>query len=68
MASPPTQERHLSPTDLADRERVSIETVYTWNRERTGPPYMRIGRHVRYRLSDVKAWEDARYVVASRTA
>jgi predicted DNA-binding transcriptional regulator AlpA len=56
-----TGERHLSPEQLADREGVSVATVYQWNRLGTGPRYMRIGRHARYRFSDVIAWEDARY-------
>jgi hypothetical protein len=27
----------------------------------TGPKYARFGRHVRYRLSDVIAWEDQQF-------
>jgi predicted DNA-binding transcriptional regulator AlpA len=53
-------ERHLSIPDLAERERVSIETIYTWNSRGGGPRYLKIGRHVRYRLADVVAWEEAR--------
>jgi len=48
--------KHLSPADLAEREGVPLETVYLWNRKRTGPRYMKIGIHVRYRLADVTAW------------
>ncbi len=54
-------DRHLSPEDLADREGVPVATVYQWNRLGTGPRYMRIGGHARYRLADVIAWENARY-------
>lgn len=54
-------ERHLSPDDLAEREGVPVATVYQWNRLGTGPRYMRIGKHARYRLADVIAWEDERY-------
>jgi len=54
-------EGHLSPEDLAKREGVPVATVYQWNRLRTGPRYMRIGKHARYRLADVIAWENARY-------
>lgn len=53
---------HLSPEGLAQREGVSVQTVYGWNKTRTGPPFMKIGRHVRYRLLDVIAWENARTV------
>ena len=54
-------ERHLSPEDLAAREGVPVATIYQWNRLGTGPRYMRIGRHARYRLSDVISWENSRY-------
>lgn len=54
--------RHLSPVELADRESVPLETVYGWNKQRTGPRFMKIGRHVRYRLADVVAWENSRTV------
>jgi excisionase family DNA binding protein len=59
--------RHLSPDDLAEREGVSVTTVYQWNRLGTGPQYMRIGRHVRYRHADVIAWEDSRYAQQEAT-
>lgn len=52
----------LSPEDLAGRYGVSLETVYGWNKTKSGPRYMKIGRHVRYRLRDVEAWEESRYV------
>ena len=60
--------RHLSPTELAYREGVPLETVYGWNKTRTGPRFMRVGRHVRYRLADVIAWEDSRTIDSGRTA
>ena len=53
---------HLSPAELAEREGVPLETVYKWNRERTGPRYMKIGIHVRYRIADVLSWEESRFV------
>jgi predicted DNA-binding transcriptional regulator AlpA len=56
---------HLTIADLAEREQVSVETVRTWNRTRSGPPYIKAGRHVRYRIADVEAWEDSRTVAAA---
>lgn len=56
-------DRRLSPRDLAQREGVSLQTVYAWNSTGSGPPYMKIGRHVRYRLADVISWENSRYAV-----
>ena len=67
MASPVTSdERHLSPADLAEREGVSVDTVYAWNRDGSGPRYMRIGKHARYRMADVLSWENDRYVSPSQ--
>lgn len=62
MAKTPTatgDERHLSPQELADRERVALMTVYQWNSRGGGPPFIKTGRLVRYRLSDVEAWEES---------
>lgn len=61
------EEKHLSPAELAEREDVPLETVYGWNKTRSGPRYMKIGRHVRYRVADVIAWENSR-TIATRTA
>jgi predicted DNA-binding transcriptional regulator AlpA len=55
-------DRHLTVPELAEREGVTVEAVYSWNRDGTGPPYMRIGRTCRYRLRDVQAWEESRLV------
>jgi hypothetical protein len=36
-------------------------TLAQWAPQRKGPRYRRFGRHVRYALSDVIAWENAQY-------
>jgi excisionase family DNA binding protein len=59
---------HISSEQLAERLGVPPETVAAWRRKRTGgPPFMRVGRHVRYRVADVLAWEKAR-LIGSGTA
>jgi predicted DNA-binding transcriptional regulator AlpA len=63
--SPAAAEPHLSPEDLAVREGVPLETVYGWNKTGDAPRRMRIGRHIRYRLADVIAWEESRVVSKS---
>lgn len=55
-------DRHLTVLQLAEREQVPVETIYGWNRTGRGPKYLRLGRHVRYRLADVIAWEESRTV------
>jgi excisionase family DNA binding protein len=61
-------EKHLTITDLAEREGVPVTTVYQWNSRGDGPRYMRIGRHVRYKLADVIAWEESRYAPSGDAA
>jgi predicted DNA-binding transcriptional regulator AlpA len=44
-----------SPEDLAEWLGLPVATVYAWNYKSTGPRYIRAGKHVRYRRSDVEA-------------
>jgi predicted DNA-binding transcriptional regulator AlpA len=63
------EDRVLTLQELADRYQVSVWTVYSWNKTRTGPAYFRPGGLVcRYRLADVLAWERTRMVERGRVA
>lgn len=42
--------------EVADLLRVSPATLRYWRYEHTGPRSFRIGRHVRYRRTDVLTW------------
>lgn len=42
--------------DLSEYLGVPVETLYTWRKRRTGPPAARVGRHLRYDATDVRAW------------
>lgn len=54
-------DRYLTPEDLAEMFRLpSVETVYAWRKKRTGPPGIRIGKHLRYDPAAVRAWVEAR--------
>jgi excisionase family DNA binding protein len=59
-----SMEKLLSPTDLAQYLDVPRSTIYEWNYKRTGPPAIRIGKHVRYRLADVERWLGTRQKVS----
>lgn len=52
-------ERFLTEQHLADRWQVSVKKLQNDRVAGEGPPWVRIGRAVRYRLSDVKAYEAA---------
>ena len=51
-------ERLLSVEDLANYLHVPIATIYAWRHQRQGPPGFRVGRHLRYRRSDIGQWSD----------
>jgi len=53
-------ERWLSRQELAERYGLPAKTLAQWASKRTGPPYARMGRYIRYRLSDLIAWETER--------
>ena len=64
MAQP---EPLYSPPQLAERLQIPEKTLNEWRYKRIGPRYLKIGKHVRYRLADVDEWL-RRQLVASRTA
>lgn len=48
----------LSIETLAEYVGVPVVTIYRWRTEGKGPCAMRIGRHIKFALSDVQAWLD----------
>ena len=57
-------DKYLSPEKLAEHYGVPLETVYGWNKKGTGPDYIRVGRHIRYRPKDIEAWEKSQLVTS----
>jgi predicted site-specific integrase-resolvase len=51
--------RHLHQADLARRWNVSPRTLERWRWLGKGPPYLKIGGRVAYRLEDIEAFEAA---------
>ncbi|WP_417233514.1 helix-turn-helix transcriptional regulator [Arthrobacter sp.] len=51
--------RHLTLEELATRLGIAVQTLYQWRSQGKGPRGMKIGRHVRFRVQDVVAWEEA---------
>lgn len=53
--------RLLTPAEVAEYLGVSVETLNVWRcTKRYGLSYVKVGRLVRYRLSDVEAFANAR--------
>lgn len=55
--------RLLRPRELSELLGVPVGTLANWRSARTGPPFVEIGRHVRYRRGDVDEWIAARLFV-----
>lgn len=55
-----SQEQHdclLTTGQLAKRYTVPASTIYRWRACGDAPRAIRVGKHLRFRLSDVLAWE-----------
>jgi excisionase family DNA binding protein len=60
-------DRLLTVQDLADYLDVPVATIYGWRYRRQGPPGFRIGRHLRFRWSDIERWIEDRITQTSHT-
>jgi len=52
-----TIDRWLTRPEVADRLQIPKQTLAQWACQGLGPRFAKFGRHVRYRLVDVEAWE-----------
>jgi excisionase family DNA binding protein len=65
----PTLDEWNSPSAVAAYlGNVPEGTLAQWRHRGIGPTYAKIGRHVRYRRSDVEAWAAAQIVESPRLA
>jgi excisionase family DNA binding protein len=54
-----TRERLWTAQDVAEYLGVPVATLYRWRCKAYGPPARRVGRYLRYRPDDVRAWVEA---------
>jgi len=47
----------LTIEQLCERLQIPITTARWWRTQRIGPPGVKIGRFIRYRVADVERWE-----------
>jgi predicted DNA-binding transcriptional regulator AlpA len=52
---------------LSDLIRIPPRSIYNWRLRGEGPPAYRVGRHLRFRPSEVEAWLDSRRDEAGKT-
>lgn len=55
----PTGDKWISRVELGERLGIPAKTLAEWASRGQGPVYTKFGKYVRYRLSDVIAWENA---------
>jgi hypothetical protein len=46
----------LTEGDVATQLHISVASIRRWRLERRGPPFIKVGSLVRYRLEDMEAW------------
>lgn len=47
---------HLTPAELGEHLAVPVTTLSQWRVRHAGPPYVKIGGHVRYPRKELAAW------------
>ena len=57
MTTNAEQQRLLTPEELCEfLGGIPVGTIYKWRHGGTGPRSIKVGRHIRFRMSDVEAW------------
>jgi len=51
--------RALTAPELAERWNVTPQALAQWRARNDGPPFLKLGKSVRYRMADVVAHEEA---------
>ncbi|MBP9692995.1 MAG: DNA-binding protein [Alphaproteobacteria bacterium] len=51
------KEKHLTPKQLSERWNVPLATLSQWRWNGLGPDYMKLGRHIAYRLREIERFE-----------
>lgn len=52
-------DRLLSTEALAEYLDIPIQTIYQWRTKGAGPRGIKVGRHIRFRQTDINTWLDA---------
>jgi hypothetical protein len=52
------QSKYLTPDMVEERFHIKKGTLANWRCQGRGPLYLKLGRKVLYRLSDLETWSD----------
>jgi predicted DNA-binding transcriptional regulator AlpA len=63
-----TSSQYIGPSDLTAEIGIPETTLAQWRYLKKGPPYIKVGRHVRYRQSDVERWLEEQTVITGDDA
>ncbi|GAB3718779.1 helix-turn-helix transcriptional regulator [Nocardiopsis nanhaiensis] len=58
MAMDSGQVRLLGASQLSEYTGIPVQTLANWRWRGEGPPWFKLGRHVRYRIAEVEKWLD----------
>jgi hypothetical protein len=58
----------MAPPEVAEHLGIPLRTLGQWRYLGTGPQFLKIGRHVRYRWGDVEAWLATQSRTTTRSA
>jgi hypothetical protein len=53
----------LSPDEVQEVYNIPITTLEKWRSKKIGPPYHKLGKHIRYKPQDVDKWVDSKKIV-----
>ena len=52
-----SERAYLTSKEVADRWRLSDQTLANWRHAGKGPPFIRVGSRVLYPIEGINAWE-----------
>lgn len=58
------EKKYLTPKELSEHwdGRIKVRTINNWRQNGSGPPFLKLGGAILYRVEDIKKWDDERTV------
>lgn len=53
----------INEIEVAQTLNLSVQTLRNWRNQRKGPPYLKIGRSVRYSVEDLAKYIESKKIV-----
>lgn len=65
MIEPDNDIEYLSPREVAVRFNIPETSLSKWRSLKIGPPYRKLGKHIRYKPAEVKDWIERQTVMTT---